>query len=151
MELSLPKYKLQIQEKDGKKMVFDPFRKKYVVLTPEEYVRQYFARFLTEEKGFPSGLTAIEHRLKFYDLNRRADIVNYNAAGHVVMITECKAPSVNISQKTFDQIARYNMKLKARFLVVTNGLNHFCCEYLSGGNYRFLRDIPHYTQTEHNP
>ncbi|PIE78923.1 MAG: restriction endonuclease subunit R [Candidatus Delongbacteria bacterium] len=144
MQLNLPKYELKIKQEDDKNFVFDNFRKKYVALTPEEYVRQHVALFLVNEKGFPSGLTATEHSLKVYEMERRADIVNYNTAGEIVMITECKAPSVKISQKTFDQIARYNMTFKAKFLLVTNGINHYCCEFLPNAKYKFLHEIPNF-------
>jgi hypothetical protein len=144
MELNLPKYNLKTQNTEGKPMVFDSFRKKYVALTPEEYVRQQFALYLVNEKKYPKSLTAIEHSLKFYGMDRRADIVIYNPEGDVILITECKAPSVKITQKAFDQIARYNMQFKSKYLAVSNGLKHYCCEFTGKGTYRFLKDIPEY-------
>jgi hypothetical protein len=144
MDLNLPKYDFKIKHISGKALIFDSFRKKYVALTPEEYVRQSFALYLVNEKKYPKGLTAVEHSLKFYGMDRRADIVIYNPDGDVILITECKAPSVNITQKTFDQIARYNMQFKSRFLAVSNGLKHYCCEFRCDGTYHFLKDIPEY-------
>lgn len=144
MKLNLPKYPLRTKTVKGKAFVFDDFRKKYVAFTPEEYVRQNFAWYLVHEKNYPKGLTAIEQSLKYYDTNKRADIVIYNTNREVVMITECKAPEVNITQKTFDQIARYNRQFESRYLTVTNGLKHYCCEYTESGKYRFLKDIPDY-------
>ena len=114
------------------------------MLTPEEYVRQNFIHFLINEKQFPKGLTAVEHSLKLYGRDKRADIVTYNNENKVVVITECKAPSVKITQKAFDQIAHYNMVFKAKYLLVTNGLNHYCCMYTSDTDYEFIRDIPNY-------
>ncbi len=142
MQLNLPKYDLKIISRNGKKLVFDKFRKKYVALTPEEYVRQHVAIFLVEEKGFPQSLTAIEYSLDLYGTKKRADIVNFDKNSNVIMITECKAPEVKITQQVFEQIARYNINLNADFLLVTNGINHYCCKFLSDSSYTFIKDIP---------
>ncbi|MEA2041576.1 MAG: type I restriction enzyme HsdR N-terminal domain-containing protein [Bacteroidota bacterium] len=149
MQLNLPKYKLSIKTKEEKSYVFDIIRKKYIVLTPEEWVRQNFLHYLLEEKQFPKGLTTVEQRLKFHGMDRRADIATYTNAGKILVVTECKAPKIKITQKTFDQIARYNMVLKAKYLLVTNGLSHYCCRYTADDEYTFLKEIPNYKSIQH--
>ncbi len=145
IKLNLPEYKFNIKTENSKKYIFDCIRKKYIVLTPEEYVRQNFISFLIEEKNFPKYLIAVEMSLKINNLQKRADIVLFDVKGDVRLIVECKAPEVNITQKAFDQIARYNMNFNAEYLIVTNGINHFCCkpDYVHN-SYNFLSDIPNY-------
>ena len=144
-QLNLPEANLKILQENNKTKVFDIIRKKYVALTPEEYVRQQFIHYLIKEKNYPKGLLAVEKQLKIYDLEKRTDIVLYNTSGKPAVIVECKAPSVNITQKTFDQIARYNMNFKAEYLIVTNGLKHYCCKpNYKNNTYEFLREIPEY-------
>ena len=144
-KLNLPEYSLKINKTEKGKSVFDIIRKKYVLLSPEEEVRQVFIHYLIEEKKYPKGLLAVETQLKIFDVVKRTDIVLYNKTGNVSVIVECKAPTVKISQQTFDQIARYNMNFKAKYLIVTNGINHYCCkpDYITG-SYEFLKDIPNY-------
>lgn len=126
-------------------LIFDKLRKKYMVLTPEEWVRQHFVHFLIDEKKYPISLIAIEKQLTVNNLKKRSDILVFNSDGHPEIIVECKAPSIKITQDTFDQIARYNLKLKATFLVVTNGLEHFYCKMdLENETYIFLKEIPDY-------
>lgn len=141
--LNLPTYLFRIKLKEGKRIIFDSWRRKWVSLTPEEWVRQNFARFLTEEKHFPSARLGIEYSLNLNQQNFRADIVVFGKNGEPVMITECKAPEVKISQQVFDQIVRYNMKLQVKYLIVTNGMSHYCCVIdRVHFTYSFLEEIP---------
>ena len=126
-------------------LIFDKLRKKYIVLTPEEWVRQHFVYFLIEEKKYPVTLIALEKQLTINNLKKRSDILIFNADGKPEIIVECKAPSIKITQNTFDQIARYNLKLRANYLILTNGLEHFYCKMdFKNETYIFLKDIPHY-------
>ena len=116
-----------------------------MVLTPEEWVRQHFVQFLIEEKKYPVSLIALEKQLVVNNLKKRTDIVIYNKQGVPDIIVECKAPHIKISQDTFDQIARYNLKLKAKYLIVTNGIEHYFCRMdFENETYIFLNDIPKY-------
>ena len=144
-ELNLPAYKVNLTEKDGKRQIFDFLRRKYVALTPEEWVRQHFTHYLVESKGYPQGLLANETQLKIGDKHLRCDTVLYNKAMHPQMIIEYKAPTIQIQQKTFDQIVAYNLLLRADYLVVSNGLQHYCCRMdYELNSYGFLREIPDY-------
>ena len=144
-ELNLPAYKVNLTEKDGKRLIFDFLRRKYVALTPEEWVRQHFTHYLVESKGYPQGLLANEMQLKIGDKHLRCDTVLYNKAMHPQMIIEYKAPTIQIQQKTFDQIVAYNLLLRADYLVVSNGLQHYCCHMdYEQNSYGFLREIPDY-------
>ena len=123
--------------------VFDPIRKKYVALTPEEYVRQHFTAWMTDHLGYPGSLMGNEVSLKLNGTSRRCDKVLFRNDGTPVVIVEYKAPTVAITQTVFDQIARYNMVLRSHFLIVSNGLRHFCCEMdYDNETYRFLPQIP---------
>ncbi|MBL0328516.1 MAG: type I restriction enzyme HsdR N-terminal domain-containing protein [Bacteroidetes bacterium] len=142
-ELNLPKYQFKLKEADGKIKIFDAFRKRYVVLTPEEWVRQNFLQYLITEKKYAASLIAVEAGLKYNELQKRADILVYDKQGSPFLLVECKAPEVKISQDVFDQVARYNMSFKVTYLVVTNGMDHFCCKMdYEKNNYRFLEEIP---------
>ncbi len=145
-KLNLPFYELKTKDNDKGTLVFDPIRKKYVLLTPEEYVRQQFVMYLITEKKYPKGLTSIEKQLEVFNLKKRTDIVIYDKSGNVLLIVECKAPDIKITQDVFDQITRYNMNFKAKYLIVTNGLNHYCCQpdYQSF-DYQYLKEIPYYS------
>jgi len=146
-KLNLPEYKLKYKETEKGLSVFDIIRKKYILLTPEEYVRQQFIHYLIQEKKYPKGLLAVERQLKIYKLTKRTDIVLHDKNGNISVIVECKAPKVKISQDVFDQIARYNMNFKAKLLIVTNGLSHYCClPNYENNSYEFLTDIPNYTE-----
>lgn len=129
---------------DGKILkVFDPLRKKYVALTPEEYVRQHFTAWMTDDLGYPVSLMSNEVPIKLNDTSRRCDTVVFRPDGTPAVIVEYKAPTVAITQKVFDQIARYNMVLRSRILIVSNGLRHYCCEMdYETDSYRFLQNIP---------
>ena len=143
--LNLPTYSFNIKFKEQRKYIFDFIRKKYVLLTPEEWVRQNFLKYLVEEKKYPASLIAVEKEFKLNKLSKRSDVVVYNRLGQPFLIVECKATTVKIDQKVFDQIARYNMKLNVEYLVVTNGLVHYCCKIdVENQNYYFLKDIPEF-------
>lgn len=146
-KLNLPEYQLKYEETEKGISVFDIIRKKYILMTPEEHVRQQFLHFLINEKQYPKGLLAVETQLKIYKLTKRTDIILYNKQGNISIIVECKAPQIKISQNTFDQIARYNMNFKAKYLIVTNGLNHYCCKVNYESNtYKFLKEIPNHNE-----
>ena len=116
-----------------------------MVLTPEEWVRQHFVQFLIAEKKYPISLIALEKQLTINNRRKRTDILVFNSDGKHEIIVECKAPCIKITQNTFDQIARYNLKLKANYLIVTNGLEHFYCKMdFEKETYVFLREIPAY-------
>jgi predicted type IV restriction endonuclease len=143
--LNLPEYPLKIKNKNGKCMVFDVIRKKYVILTPEEWVRQHFIHFLVGEKKYPQALIAVEKQLTENGMFRRFDLLAYNRKGEPFLIAEFKAPGVNITQKTFDQAVRYNMSLKVRYIVVSNGLQHCACEiFYEKNSFTFLQEIPEF-------
>ena len=142
-DLNLPKYDFKVKSEGGKKQIFDSVRKQFVVLTPEEWVRQHFIHFLHQEKGFPLSLMGVEFPLQYNGMTKRADIICFQKEGKPMLLVECKSANVSISQKVFDQIARYNFDLRVQFLVVTNGLQHFCCEMnYEENSYRFLQEIP---------
>ncbi len=141
--LNLPKVALKIKSVEGTIQVFGQVRKKYFVLTPEEWVRQHFIYYLNKEKNYPMGLMQVEKMIKYNSMQTRADIVLYNKEGKSNMIVECKAPEVKITQDTFNQIAKYNFQLKVDFLVVTNGIKHYCCQMdYEKNEITFLDDIP---------
>lgn len=131
---------------DGEKTyIFDVVRKKYLLLTPEEWVRQNFIHYLNKEKKYPLGLMGVEQMVKYNSLKTRADIVMYNTEGKANIIVECKAPDVKITQDTFNQIAKYNSQLKVKYLLVTNGMNHYCCKMdYESNRITFLEEIPSY-------
>lgn len=143
--LNLPNYEVKTKKSDDKLFIFDCIRNKYVALTPEEWVRQHFVNFLIEYKNFPKNLIANEVGIKLNGTIKRCDTVLYNKFLQPYIIVEYKAPDISITNKVFDQIARYNMELKAKILIVSNGINHYCCllDY-SNNSYHFLKDIPNY-------
>ena len=144
-KLNLPNAALKTKLVEGTTQVFDAVRKKYLVLTPEEWVRQHFIHYLNKEKNYPFGLMGVEKMVKYNSLKTRADIVLYTADGKPNVIVECKAPNVKITQDAFNQIAKYNYKLRVKYLVVTNGLQHFCCEMdYENNKITFLEEIPEY-------
>ncbi|OCK42857.1 restriction endonuclease subunit R [Tenacibaculum soleae] len=144
-KLNLPNYIFKLKSNENKTLIFDKWRKKYLVLTPEEWVRQHFVQYLIDEKKYPVSLIAIEKQLTINNLKKRTDIVIFSSDGMPDIIVECKAPKIKISQDTFDQIARYNLKLNANYLVVTNGLHHYFCKLdKENETYIFLKDIPNY-------
>ena len=146
-KLNFPPYSFRFKNSENKIAVFDDQRKKFVILTPEEWVRQHCVQFLKNEKKFPATLINLEKQLKIAGLTKRYDIVVFNTDGSIQLIVECKAPSVKITQDTFDQIARYNLTLKADYLMVTNGLQHYYCQLdYEAKNYNFLPEIPEYSR-----
>jgi hypothetical protein len=144
-ELNFPKFSYRLKNTENNISIFDVIRKKYVVLQPEEWVRQHCLHFLMEVKNYPRSLINVEKELKINSLKKRYDIVVYNQTGNIELLVECKSPQIVINQDTFDQIARYNMVLQANYLMVTNGIDHFYCQmdYINKG-YVFLRDLPQY-------
>ncbi len=143
INLNLPAYNLKIKNKENKFLIFDIIRKKYVHLNHEEWVRQNFIHYLINDKNYPRSLIAVEKQLKINNLSKRTDILIFDKNGLPNIIVECKAPSIKISQDTFDQIARYNLKLNAKYLIVTNGIQHYyCIMNHEEMKYEFLNDIP---------
>lgn len=143
--LQLPPYPFKITDNSGQLTIFDIIRKKNIVLTPEEWVRQHFVQFLINQKNYPKGLIKLEGGHRLNGMARRSDIIVYQPGGEKLLVVECKAPSVPIDQKVFDQVARYNMMHKATMLAVTNGLQHYYCTInFENNSYAFVRDLPAY-------
>mgnify|MGYP003549390927 FL=1 len=146
-ELNLPKYGIKIKNDKGHQSIFDVLRRKYVALTPEEWVRQHFVHYLIGHKGYPQTLMANEIQLAIGNKKLRCDSVLYDRSLKPRMIIEYKAPTVNITQKVFDQITVYNMLLHVDYLVVSNGIKHYCCQMdYDNQKYLFLEDIPDYQE-----
>ena len=144
--LNLPPYATKITLKDGKNMIWDVIRRKYVALTPEEWVRQHFVHFLVEHKGYPTSLLVNEVALTLNGTSRRCDTVLYDRTLSPRMIIEYKAPHIPITQKVFDQICRYNLVFHVDYLVVSNGLSHYCCRMdYANNSYHFLTEVPEYS------
>jgi hypothetical protein len=148
-DLNLPPADLKIKKQDGKDYVFDRLRKQYVRLTPEEWVRQHFISYLLEHKHFPQSRLVNEVGITLGNVKKRCDTILYDDYLQPLMIVEYKAPTVQITQDTFDQIARYNRSLNVPWLIVSNGMQHFCCRIdREKGEYVFLKEIPNYEQIE---
>ena len=144
-KLNFSSYAFKLKYSENKTLIFDIIRKKYVILTPEEWVRQHVVHFLLKEKNYPISLITVEKQLKINTRIKRTDIVVFNKQGTPEVLIECKAPSVKITQATFDQIARYNLTANSKYLMVTNGLAHYFCQIDSiRETYIFLEDIPSY-------
>ena len=142
-ELNFPSYSFRFKNSENKVSIFDEIRKKFIILTPEEWVRQHVVQFLMQEKKYPKSLINVEKVLHVNGLRKRYDIVIFNPNGAIHALIECKAPHITISQATFDQIARYNLVLKAKYLMVTNGLNHYFCQMdFENETYIFLKELP---------
>jgi len=145
--LNLPRYSFKIKSIQDSDHIFDPLRKKYVKLTPEEWVRQNFVQFLISDKGFPGGRIVIEKSLSYNKMIKRCDILAYGESMDPLLIVECKAPEVKIKKEIFDQIAVYNMNFKLKYLIVTNGLAHyFCTVDFENRKVKFLNRIPDYRE-----
>ncbi len=145
--LNFPSFPFKIRKTQKGEEIFDIIRKKYVAFTEEEWVRQHCIAYLISEKKYPASLMAVEKGLSVNGLKKRTDIVTFTKDGNPKLIVECKAPHIEITNDTFDQIARYNMTLKVNYLLVTNGLQHFCCVIdHQEGSYRFLEEVPEYGQ-----
>lgn len=146
-QLNFPTYNFRFKNSENKVSIFDEIRKKFIILTPEEWVRQHVVQFLILEKKFPKSLINVEKVLKVNDLKKRYDIVVFNPDGSIFILVECKAPEVKIAQTTFDQIARYNLTLKATYLMLSNGLKHYFCQMdFENEKYHFLQDLPEYNR-----
>lgn len=147
-ELNFPTYSFRFKNSENKVSIFDEIRKKFIILTPEEWVRQHVVQFLMKEKKYPKSLINVEKVLHVNGLRKRYDIVLFNPNGTIFALVECKAPHITISQATFDQIAQYNMTLQSQYLMVTNGLNHYYCTMdFENEKYNFLKTLPDYTST----
>ena len=145
--LNLPSYEIKLQQRDGKQFIFDFLRRKYVALTPEEWVRQHFTHYLIEQKGYPHGLMTNEVELRIGEKKLRCDTLLYNRDMRPRMILEYKAPHIQLQQRVFTQISAYNMLLHVDYLVVSNGMDHYCCKMdYEHQRYDFLRDIPNYDE-----
>lgn len=143
--LNLPTYNFKLKSNEKQTLIFDILRKKYFVLTPEEWVRQHIVKYLLNEKKYPSSLIALEKQLTVNNQKKRTDILVFNQMGLPHLIVECKAPHIPITQDTFDQIARYNLKLNASYLMVSNGLTHYFCKMdFEKKSYIFLAELPAY-------
>ena len=144
-QLNFPSYSFRFKNSENKVSIFDAIRKKFIILTPEEWVRQHVVQYLMTEKNYPQSLLNVEKVLQVNGLRKRYDIVVYNSDGTIHILIECKAPEVTISQNTFDQIAQYNMTLQSNYLMVTNGLNHYFCQMdFENEKYQFLTELPNY-------
>jgi type I site-specific restriction endonuclease len=146
-KLNLPNYQFRLKEEDKKTKIFDSIRKKYVVLTPEEWVRQHIIEYLIQEKDYPRGLIMVETSLKQNGRARRSDIVCYHSNKSPILLVECKAPEVKITQEAFDQISRYNIAYRVPLLLVSNGINHFVCKVnFNDQTTSYLREVPNYKE-----
>ncbi|MCU4189145.1 type I restriction enzyme HsdR N-terminal domain-containing protein [Flavobacterium sp. HXWNR29] len=144
-KLNFPAYSFRFKNSENKVSIFDEIRKKFILLTPEEWVRQHVIHFLLQDKKYPKSYINVEKLIKINDLSKRYDGVVFQPNGEIFLLIECKAPEVPISQQTFDQIARYNLVLKAKYLMVTNGLNHYFCQMdFENEKYVFLKELPEY-------
>lgn len=141
--LNLPPYPFNITEHNGQYTLFDELRKKNIIITPEEWVRQHFVQYLIAHKNYPKTLIGLEGGLKLHGMARRTDILVRDTHGKKMLLVECKAPSVKITQAVFDQVARYNMVHKVPLLAVTNGLQHYYCHIdIANEQYAFIEELP---------
>lgn len=144
-KLNFPTYSFRLKNRENKRLIFDDIRKKFVVLQPEEWVRQHCVKYLMKSKNYPKSLINVEKELQVNGLKKRYDIVVFNPDGSINIIVECKSAKISINQDTFDQIAQYNLVLNATYLMVTNGINHYYCSMdFKTERYHFLKDIPDY-------
>ena len=143
LKLNFPEYDFKFKKQDGKWQIFDPVRKKYFVLTPEEWVRQHTLQYLIVDKKYPVQWIAVEKELQINQTKRRFDIVVFNRQMTPEILVECKAPNIAVTQKTFDQANQYNWLLKAPYLFLTNGLKHYICQInLEANQFKFLKELP---------
>ncbi len=149
LALNLPAYETKLTVSEGKQQIFDVLRKSYVALTPEEWVRQHFVHYLINSKNYPAQLMGNEVPITLNGTKRRCDTVVYNRALKPCVIIEYKAPDVKITKEVFAQISRYNLKLKVDYLIVSNGLQHYCCrmDYVNN-TFTFLNEIPEYEKVQ---
>lgn len=145
IKLNFPDYQYSIKSKENKSYIFDPIRKKWLVLNPEEWVRQNCVQFLINEKKIPIGLLQVEKKIEVFNTVKRYDLVVFNTEKKISLLVECKSPSVKITQEAFDQIARYNTVIQSEYLMLTNGLNHFYYQMdFKEKKYIYLTDLPTY-------
>ncbi|VXC11480.1 type I restriction enzyme HsdR N-terminal domain-containing protein [Maribacter litoralis] len=145
--LNFPSYTFRVKNSENRPLIFDEIRKKFIVLTPEEWVRQHVVKFLIQEKKYPISHINVEKQITLNGLKKRYDIVVFKPDGKLDILVECKAPEVTISQNTFDQIAQYNFKLNANYLMVTNGLSHYYCQMdFVAEKYQFMQEIPDFSR-----
>lgn len=145
IKLNFPDYQYSIKSKENKSYIFDPIRKKWLVLNPEEWVRQNCVQFLINEKKIPIGLLQVEKKIEVFNTVKRYDLVVFNTEKKISLLVECKSPSVKITQEAFDQIARYNTVIQSEYLMLTNGLNHFYYQIdFKEKKYIYLTDLPTY-------
>jgi Type I restriction enzyme R protein N terminus (HSDR_N) len=145
-KLNFPTFTFRFKNSENKVAIFDEIRKKFIILTPEEWVRQHVTQYLLQEKKYPKSYINVEKLIKINELTKRYDLVVFQPNGALFLLVECKAPEVKITQQTFDQIARYNLTLKAKYLMVTNGLNHYFCEMdFENEKYVFLEQLPDFS------
>ena len=143
IKLNFPDYTFSIKDLNGKPVIFDPVRKKYIALTPEEWVRQHVIQYLKHEKRIPFSLIRSESEIRLYKTRKRFDIAVFDRNGHARLIVECKSPSLPLTQNVLDQAARYNMTLKVGYLMLTNGIQHIYCQIDANDNaIRMIRDLP---------
>ena len=148
--LNFPSFDFRFKNSENKISIFDVIRKKFILLTPEEWVRQHVVHDLIQIKGYPVSLINVEKIVRINGMNKRYDVVVFKPNGEIAVLVECKAPSVGITQQTFDQIARYNFQLRAEHLYVTNGMDHYYCQMdYEKECYSFLRSLPNYTPFKH--
>lgn len=146
-QLNLPTYDLRLRRTGNRDMIFDVLRRKYVALTPEEWVRQHFVHFLIEHKGYPTALLANEIELRIGGKHLRADTLLYNKELRPHMLIEYKSPTIALTQKVFDQISAYNLLLHTDYLIVSNGMQYICCRMdYEQNTYHFLEEIPDYSE-----
>ena len=142
-DLNFPKFQFRFKISENKRFIFDDIRKKYVLATPEEWVRQHVVQFLIQIKNYPKSYINVEKSVKINNISKRYDVVVFTPNGKIFLLVECKEPNVAITQQVFDQIARYNLSLNADFLMVTNGLHHYYCKLdYKNEKYQFLTDLP---------
>ena len=142
-KLNFPTYSFRFKNSENKVSIFDEIRKKFIVLTPEEWVRQHVIQYLLQDRNYPKSYINVEKLIKVNGLSKRYDGIVFKPNGDIFLLIECKAPEVPISQDTFDQIARYNLELKAQYLMLTNGLNHYFCQMdFENEKYIFLEKLP---------
>ena len=141
--LNFQPYQFRFKNSENKVAIFDEVRKKFIILTPEEWVRQHVVHYLMKEKNYPKSWVNVEKQIKINGLTKRYDVVVFNPDGSIYILVDCKAPEIKINQNTFDQIARYNMVIKAQYLMVTNGLEHYFCQMdYKNEKYHFLQELP---------
>ena len=146
-KLNFPDYSFRFKNSENKVAIFDVIRKKFIILTPEEWVRQHVVHYLINDKQYPKSHINVEKLIKVNNTNKRYDIVVFHPNGEIALLVECKSTAVTITQDTFDQIARYNLNLKANYLMVTNGLNHYFCQMdFEKETYVFLPSLPQFKQ-----